>query len=135
MEKKRQVNLEILRMISMFMIIVIHIVNHGWMIDLVQKGTASYYIVWFLFGIGFTSINIYILISGYFLVMSKFSSWKVLRMVLQVLFYALGITLLFWITGWAGEKELKIFHFSMISTSTKRLLKMKLTMPTVTLLS
>ena len=39
MEKKRQVNLEILRMISMFMIIVIHIVNHGWMIDLVQKGT------------------------------------------------------------------------------------------------
>ena len=59
MEKKRQVNLEILRMISMFMIIVIHIVNHGWMIDLVQKGTASYYIVWFLFGIGFISINIY----------------------------------------------------------------------------
>ena len=99
MEKKRQVNLEILRMISMFMIIVIHIVNHGWMIDLVQKGTASYYIVWFLFGIGFTSINIYILISGYFLVMSKFSSWKVLRMVRHVLFSALGITLLFWITG------------------------------------
>ena len=112
MEKKRQVNLEILRMIAMFMIIVIHIVNHGWMIDLVREGTASYYIVWFLFGIGFTSINLYILISGYFLITSKFSSWKVLRMALQVLFYALGITLLFWITGWAGEKELKILIYS-----------------------
>lgn len=104
--------MEILRMISMFMIIVMHIVNHGSMIDLVHKGTVSYYCVWFLFGIGFTSINLYILLSGYFLAESKFSSWKVLRLELQVLFYALGITLLFWITGWAQERELKVLVMS-----------------------
>lgn len=112
MEKKRLVNMEILRMISMFMIIVIHIVNHGSMIDLVHADTASYYIVWFLFGIGFTSINLYILISGYFLAESKFSSWKILRMELQVLFYALGITLIFWIAGLAPERELKVLVMS-----------------------
>lgn len=112
MKKNRQVNLEILRILCMLMIITIHVANHGMLITFAQKGTLSYYIVWTLFGFGFSCINLYILISGYFLVDSHFSSWRVIKLELQVLFYALGITLLFWITGWAREREMKYMIYS-----------------------
>ena len=54
-------------------------------------GTASYYLVWTLFGVSFTCINLYLLISSYFLTESRFSLWKLVKMAVQVLFYALGI--------------------------------------------
>ena len=60
-------------------------------------GTASYYLVWTLFGVSFTCINLYLLISSYFLTESRFSLWKLVKMAVQVLFYALGITAIFWI--------------------------------------
>lgn len=112
MKKNRQVNLEILRIICMLMIITMHVTNHGMLITFATKGTLSYYIVWTLFGLGFSSINLYILISGYFLVESRFSSYRIVKLELQVLFYALGITLLFWLTGWAKEREMKYMVYS-----------------------
>ena len=60
-------------------------------------GTASYYLVWTLFGVSFTCINLYLLISSYFLTESRFSLWKLVKMAVQVLFYALGITAIYWI--------------------------------------
>lgn len=60
-------------------------------------GTASYYLVWTLFGVSFTCINLYLLISSYFLTKSRFSLWKLVKMAVQVLFYALGITAIYWI--------------------------------------
>lgn len=60
-------------------------------------GTASYYLVWTLFGVSFTCINLYLLISSYFLTESRFSLWKLVKLAVQVLFYALGITAIYWI--------------------------------------
>lgn len=82
--KKRRANLELLRVIAMIMIVTMHLVNHGGMIDLAESGTASYYIAWGLLGLGIPSINIYILISSYFLVESRFSSWRLLKLGMQV---------------------------------------------------
>lgn len=96
MKKSRMANLELLRMIAMMMVVTIHICNHGGLVDLVQKGTSSYYVVWTLFGISFVAINIYILISGYFLAESSFSSWRLIKMEMQIWFYSMGILALFW---------------------------------------
>ena len=60
-----------------------------------EEGTASYYLVWTLFGVSFTCINLYLLISSYFLTESRFSLWKLVKMAVQVLFYALGITTIY----------------------------------------
>lgn len=110
--KKRSANLELLRVTAMIMIITMHLVNHGGMIDLAENGTASYYIAWGLFGIGIPAINIYILISSYFLVESRFSSWRLMKLGMQVWFYAMAITLYFWISG-RGERELKYMVYSL----------------------
>ena len=112
MKKTREANLELLRIIAMIMILTMHLINHGGMIDLAQKGTVSYYLAWGMFGFCFPSINLYILISGYFLVESRFSSWKLIRLGMQVWFYALGITLFFWLSG-KGEREFKYMVYSL----------------------
>ena len=39
-------------------------------------GTASYYLVWTLFGVSFTCINLYLLISSYF-----FMPWELRRFI------------------------------------------------------
>lgn len=113
MKKERQANVELLRIIAMVMVVTAHLVNHGNMITKAQPGSPSYYIVWTLFGVSFTCINIYLLISSYFLIEAKFSTWKLARMAGQVFFYAFGITLLFWLFG-GVEHELKIMVYSVL---------------------
>jgi len=99
MKKNRLANLELLRMIAMLMVVTVHVCNHGGLVDMAQKGTVAYYIVWTLYGVSFVCINTYIIISGYFLAESSFSCWRLVKMELQVLFYSIGILALFWIFG------------------------------------
>lgn len=110
MKKARQANLELLRLIAMLMVVTMHVINHGGMIDLAQKGTFAYYAAWTLFGISFVAINLYILISGYFLTESKFSLWRLVKIELQVFFYAVVIMAVFWLFG-GVEHELKYFIY------------------------
>ena len=116
MKKKRQANLELLRIICMLMVVTAHLVNHGNMITFAKQGSASYYLVWTLFGISFSCITIYILLSAYFLIDARFSSWKLAKLGGQVFFYAFGITALFWLFG-DVEKELKLMVYSVLPIS------------------
>lgn len=68
MGKKRMANVELLRICSMLMIVLMHLLNHGKVLETVEKGSVSYYLTWTIFGISFVSISCYILISGYFCV-------------------------------------------------------------------
>ncbi len=110
MKKTRQANLELLRLIAMLMVVTIHICIHGGMVDLAQKGTFAYYVVWTIFGVSFVCINLYILISGYFISEAKFTTWRVAKIELQVFFYAFGIMALFWIYG-NVEHDIKYFIY------------------------
>lgn len=116
MKKTRQANLELLRIFAMVMVVTAHLVNHGNMIYGAQPGTASYYVVWTLFGVSFVCINVYLLISSYFLVESRFSLWKLVKMVVQVFFYAFGITLIFWLFTDVPH-ELKYMVYSVLPVS------------------
>ena len=116
MKKERQANLELLRIIAMLMVVTAHLTNHGGLVGFAKPGSASYYTVWTLFGMAFTSITVYLLISGYFLVDAKFSTWKVAKIGGQVFFYAFGITVLFWSFG-DVEHELKDMVFSLLPIS------------------
>lgn len=116
MKKERQANLELLRIICMLMVVTAHLVNHGNLITFAQPGSLSYYLVWTLFGVSFVSINVYLLISSYFLVETKFSVWRLAKLGGQVFFYAFGITALFWIFGDVPH-DLEIFVYSVLPVS------------------
>ncbi|MCR4750652.1 MAG: acyltransferase [Lachnospiraceae bacterium] len=90
MEKKRQANFELLRIIAMMMVIVLHYIIKGNMsVSLSVDGSAENHLWWLIEGFCNVAVNVYVLISGYFLVDSKWHVNKLVKLVCQVLFYSI----------------------------------------------
>lgn len=86
-KKVRNSNLEILRILSMFMIILAHYGGHGGIID--QSETASGHILGlFMKTGGKLGVICFVLISTYFMCEQKFKSESLLKTYLQTVFYA-----------------------------------------------
>ena len=80
----RKSNFELLRIISMMMIIGLHYFHSemGGAIGQQKPNELNFYITYFLEGLFHTSVNCYILITGYFMANKKevsYSLWKVLE--------------------------------------------------------
>ncbi|MDE5766404.1 MAG: acyltransferase [Clostridia bacterium] len=94
----RQSNFEILRIISMLMIIGHHVAMHGGYSSVESVVISDYIIRLFTIG-GKLGVNIFVLISGYFLINSKFKIKKALTIFAQVFFYSVLISSIFLIFG------------------------------------
>ena len=99
-ETKRNYNLDILRIISMLMIITLHYCNFGY--HIYKTGTVGNKtpILWLIFAFSYVAVNLYVLISGYFLSESKFKWKKVFKLIIEVLFYSIIIGAVFMIFKW-----------------------------------
>ncbi len=97
--KTRNYNLELLRIIAMFMIVVLHYCCHGY--QMTKVGTAGYNtpILWLIYTFCYCAVNIYVLISGYFLCKSEFKWKKVFKIYIEVLFYSIIIFSILTISG------------------------------------
>lgn len=87
--KRRQSSVEMLRIFSMFLIVCMHLLWHGNVLDACTYGSFNYYLFWTIRSLCYISVNSFVLISGYFMVNSKLSVSKLLKMILQTLFYSL----------------------------------------------
>jgi surface polysaccharide O-acyltransferase-like enzyme len=93
-KKTRNSNLEILRIISMVLIVAHHYSVHGFgTIELTYS--FNRYLVGFLSLGGKLGVSCFVLISGYFMVNSKFTLGKLIKLVAETLFYSVGIGILF----------------------------------------
>lgn len=97
--KKRELNLELLRIISMFIVIVFHFSDWGGLLKINTPYISPDKLLGELINIGGSFGNdIFVLISGYFLINTKFKTKKLLKIVLEVFFYSMlmyGVCLLF----------------------------------------
>lgn len=112
--KIRNSNLELYRIIVMFLIVAHHYVCNSPLYDVINSSPLNLSTLSiFLFGAwGKTGINCFVLITGYFLCTSSFSKKKLLKLYLQITFYALIIYGIFCITG-HDEFNLKTFLFKL----------------------
>ena len=98
-ESVRKSNIELLRIVSMFMILThYYVVNSGIMEGFGAGSTSINYIFLALFGMwGKTGINIFIMISGYFMCRSKLTVKRYCKVLFEYFFYLFVIyfTLLF----------------------------------------
>ena len=92
----RNSSFELLRIIAMLFIIAHHFYVHGGFSDISPTNKAL--MTFFEFG-GKFGVAIFVMISGYFLVNSKFKFKKLLKLVLQVWFYSVTFYLLFYFLG------------------------------------
>lgn len=97
---KRMANIELLRILAMFMVVMLHYLSKGdLLLDLTGQVTVNGYIAWGLETLSIAAVNIYMLISGFFLVSAEFKSRRLLDLLLQVFFYSLTIPILLMLTG------------------------------------
>lgn len=98
---KRQLNYELLRVVSMLMIVCMHYLSKGG--ALAEPGkellTGNEYLAWFIEAFCIVAVNVYILISGYFGISAKFSINKPLKIWKQVLFYSIFLGIVAMLLG------------------------------------
>lgn len=88
----RQSNFELLRIFSMLTILLSHFSVHGGFDTNLISNPVNKYFVQFT-GLGEIGVDCFVLISGYFLVSSRFHVMKLVKLELEVLFYSLVILL------------------------------------------
>ncbi|MBR3040656.1 MAG: acyltransferase [Lachnospiraceae bacterium] len=125
--KKRQANLELLRIIAMLMVITLHYLGKGNALPEMENLTPSApdfvngMIAWTFEILSYGAVNLYVLISGYFLINSTAKNEKVFKIVIQVLFYSIGIFLIFLVLGklpeYASETFFKTLFFAPIASA------------------
>lgn len=103
--KTRNSAFELLRIISMILIIMHHYSIHAGF-DFMSPLTPRLCFAQFLDMGGKIGVNLFVLISGYFLCKSEFKWERILRLELQVIFYSVLIPLMFYIFA-PGKASLK----------------------------
>lgn len=93
---EKNYGIDALRMLAMFMVTILHILIQGGVLNSTVKFTSQYEAGWLLQTAAFCAVDIYALISGYVWVYAKYRYRNILELWLQVLFYTVSITILFW---------------------------------------
>lgn len=112
--KKRESGIELLRVISMILIICYHFVCFRFKtFGSLGLFSLSNFVMSFFWSGGKYGVILFGLITGYFMINSKISLKKIVKMELQVLFYSISIMILFIILGGktVTNRELLLFLF------------------------
>ena len=88
---KRQSNIELLRIVAMVFIIAHHYALHG---GIYYNTTDNIISATFLVALGKLGVNLFVLITGYFMINSSFRIMRIIRLEIAVLFYSIGMFLI-----------------------------------------
>ncbi len=93
-KKQRQEGIELLRILLMFGIVVLHILLFSGLLNYRTMENQTTKIFFFMYSFFIVAVNCYVLISGYFLVESKFKPKKIIELIIQVATYSWLIMLI-----------------------------------------
>lgn len=112
-KKERMANLELLRCIAMMMVVVLHYLGKGGLLGEMTAGklSAVNLTAWVIECFSVVAVNVYMLISGYFLCESAFKLSRLVKLWLQVWFYSVGVGLLAAFTGICPAEEVDLHYF------------------------
>lgn len=109
----RMANLELLRCVAMMMVVVLHFLGKGYLLP----GLGAPYmdttgwVAWLLEGFCIVAVNVYMLISGYFLSASSFKVSRLLGLWLQLWFYSVCFGLAGAVMGLPAETALDTHYY------------------------
>lgn len=116
-KSKREYGIDALRMLSMFMVVVLHMLGNGGILDNAEFLSVNFSAVWFMETLAFCAVNCYGLISGYVGFGSKYRISGIVTLWLQVVFYTVGITVLFYFIKpeWVDFERIKMAVFPVMT--------------------
>lgn len=98
-QSKRNYGIDLLRLVSMFYVVVLHTLGKGGVLNATELGSAQYNLAWFMELWAYGAVNIFGIISGYVGFSEKekkFNYANYLVMWLQVVAYGVAITLVYY---------------------------------------
>ena len=109
-------NLELLRSVSMLLVVVLHFLGKGGGLRALteERLGAAGYLAWDMEALAIVAVNVYMLMSGYFLIESSFKVKRLLQLLLQVWFYSIGIGLIAAAFGYLPEGSFGIHYLLML---------------------
>lgn len=112
--KERMANLELLRIVSMLLVIVLHFVGKSQSyLDLMKAHMEVWeYVAWAIESLSIVAVNVYMLLSGYLLAGSTFKVKRLAQLWLQILFYSVGIGLLMAAFGFVPNEGMSIYYLA-----------------------
>ena len=94
-KNERNFGIDLLRILAMYMVVVLHVLGCGGILETCEQFSVNYYIAWFLETSAYCAVNVFAMISGYVMVSTRFNGFKMIPLWLTVFFYSLVITILF----------------------------------------
>ena len=112
----RMANMELLRIISMMFVIVLHFLDKGGALQdpNIRDFPVYGYVLWGVEALSIVAVNVYMLISGYFLVNSSFQVKRLLNLLLQLLFYSIGVGLIAGAFGFIPEEGITLYYLAQL---------------------
>lgn len=86
---KRNYGIDLLRMVSMFLIVILHTLGHGGLLNALEVNSLSYHLAWILETAAYCAVNCYAMISGYVGWRGRLKISNLLILWIQVAFYCL----------------------------------------------
>lgn len=99
MEEQRNYGVDLLRIVSMLMIVGLHVIGHGGVLDATHVAYVKYGTAWLLEIAFYCAVNCFAIISGYVGVKGSFKIKNIILLWCQVAFYSVMITVVFTIAG------------------------------------
>ncbi len=94
-QDNRNYGIDMLKIISMFMVVILHILGHGGVLDSSSGNIINSSVSWIMNIGAYCAVNVFALTSGYLMINSKFKFARIINLWLQVVFYSLVINILF----------------------------------------
>lgn len=116
MPKGRLANMELLRIVSMMLVVVLHFLwKGGCLASLSQQDFPVYsYLAWGIEALAIVAVNAYMLLSGYFLIESRFKVKRLLTLLLQIWFYSIGIGIVAAVFGYMPEEGFSVYYLAQL---------------------
>lgn len=92
--KERNYGIDLLRVLCMFLIVILHVLGKGGILDNATPLSSHYWLAWLLEMVALCSVNCYAIISGYVMYKSDWKISKLFELWLRIIFYTLLITIL-----------------------------------------
>lgn len=95
-KRERNFGIDLLRIIAMVMVVVLHVINQGGVLNAASGNVINYLIASFFVSAAYGAVNCYALVSGYVGMDSKHKYAGIIQLFLQVVFYTVLITAVFY---------------------------------------
>ena len=110
--KKKNLGIELLRIVAMMMVVVLHYLDKGGILQpYMDNMEPSNLFYWLLEAFALESVNVYILITGYLLADAAWKPKRLFQVVLQVYFYTILIPVVLILAGLVAPGSITLYDW------------------------